>query len=405
MTMKHVIVGGGIAAVSAVRAIREYAPDSHITVISEEKHCFYYRPMTPLIIKGDKERDDLLHDYESLDIHLIHGRAASLDHGSKKIVLQNDDRIAYDRLLIATGSSPLIPPIKGITEPNVHYLRTMADAQGIKEAAKSATHAVIIGGGFVGTKKAEALAHLGIKVTMVEKENHILLPRLDETGAALITERLTGKGVELVLNDTVTEILPDTKGVKLDSGRDLACDFVCVTVGVKPNIEWLAGSGIETEKAILVNETMQTNLDGVYAAGDIVQIKDLVTGQAVVSALWTNAVEMGKVAGACMAGGKIKYPGGMGVLNSSEIAGLPIVSVGLVLPEGLNGYQVFRKQGPQSYRKLILKGDVLAGAIFIGDIENAGLYTALIKTGRPLGALKEKLLSGTINYADYYLNR
>lgn len=401
--MQYVIVGGGIAAVSAVKEIQEYDQESHITVISEEKHCFYYRPLTPLVIKGDKERDELLHDHEGLDIHLVHGRATSLNPQAREVILADGKKIPYEKLLIATGSSPLIPDIRGITEPNVYYLRTLADAQGLREAAKNAKKAVILGGGFVGIKKAEALAHHGIKVTVVEKENQILLPRLDGDGETMIAERLASNGVTFILGDTINEILPGAKGVKLASRNELNCDMVCIAVGVRPNIGWLDGSGIKTDKAILIDETMQTSLEGVYAAGDVVQIEDLVTGRDVVSALWTNAVEMGKFAGANMAGGKLKYPGGLEILNATEIEGMPIVSVGNVLAEESGATSVFRRKGPESYRKLVITDDVLSGAIFIGDIEQAGLYTSIIKTGRKLGALKERVISNTLSYADYYL--
>ncbi|MDH3329890.1 MAG: FAD-dependent oxidoreductase [Desulfobulbaceae bacterium] len=401
--MNYTIVGGGIAAVTALKAISEYDPECQITVISEEKHCFYYRPMTPLIIKGDKERDDLLHDHEGIGhINLIHDRATSLDADNCEVTLQGGQKVGYDRLLIATGSSPLIPQIPGVGEKNVHYLRTLKDAMGLREAAKIGQQAVIMGGGYVGIKKAEALAHQGIDVTLVEKEEHILLPRLDAQGAALVAEKLAARGVNLIMKDTIVEIKPEAKGVKLASGIELEADFVCIAVGVRPNIDWLRGSGIEMEKAIVVNELMQTTRDGIYAAGDVVQIKDLVTGNTVVSALWTNAVEMGKVAGVNMAGGRIKYPGGLEVLNASEIEGIPIVSIGHVLADDKNGLEVYRSQHQQNYMKLAMRDDVLTGAIFIGNIENAGIYTALIKTGKPLGPLKEKAINRSLNYADFY---
>lgn len=401
--MRYAIVGGGIAAVSAVKAIREYDPQCHITVISEEEHCFYYRPMTPLLIKGDRERDDLLHNMRGIDIHMLHGRAASLDPEQRKVTLQDGGKVEYDRLLIATGSSPRVPAIPGIREPNVHYLRTLADAQGLRAAAQGAQKAVILGGGFVGIKKAEALAHLGLSVTVVEQQSHILLPRLDKEAAALVTQRLEARGVTFLLNETVSEILPGAKGVKLASGQQLVCDFVCIAVGVKPNIGWLQGSGLATDKALVVDANLQTSREGVYGAGDVVQIRDLVTGRPVVSGLWANAVEMGKVAGANMAGGKIRYPGGLEVMNAAEIEGLGLVSVGHVLPQEDGGHEIHRRSGNQNYRKLVFMDDVLTGAIFVGDIEGSGVYTALIKSGKHLGRLKEKAVEGRISFADFFM--
>jgi NAD(P)H-nitrite reductase large subunit len=401
--MRYAIVGGGIAAVSAAKALQSYDPNGHITVISEEQHCFYYRPMTPLLIKGDRERDEILHNMRGLDIHMLQGRAASLDPERREITLAGGEKVEYDRLLIATGSSPKVPGIPGIREPNVHYLRTLADAQGLRAAAQGAQKAVILGGGFVGIKKAEALAHLGLQVTVVEQQSHILLPRLDREGAALVAAPLVAKGVSFILEDTVREILPGAKGVKLASGRQLDCDFVCIAVGVQPNIGWLKGSGLASDKALVVDANLQTSRKEIYGAGDVVQIRDLVTGRPVVSGLWSNAVEMGKVAGANMAGGKIRYPGGLEVMNAAEIEGIPLISVGHVLPQEGEGYEIHRRSGKQGYRKLIFKDDVLAGAIFVGDIEGSGVYTALIKAGKHLGALKEKAVEGTISFADFLL--
>ena len=401
--MRYAIVGGGIAAVSAVKAIREYDPAGHITVISEEEHCFYYRPMTPLLIKGDRERDELLHNMRGIDIHMVHGRAASLDPEQREITLQDGTRVEYDRLLIATGSSPRVPDIPGIREANVHYLRTLADAQGLREAAHGAKRAVILGGGFVGIKKAEALAHLGLSVTVVEQQSHILLPRLDREAAAMVAARLEARGVTFILNETVSEILPGGKGVKLASGQQLDCDFVCIAVGVQPNIGWLKGSGLAVEKALVVDANLQTSREGVYGAGDVVQIRDLVTGRPVVSGLWSNAVEMGKIAGANMAGGKIRYPGGLEVMNASEIEGIPLVSVGHVLPAEDSGYEIHRQQGALTYRKLVFKDDVLSGAIFVGNIEGSGVYTALIKASKHLGPLKEMAAQGRITFADFFM--
>ncbi len=238
---------------------------------------------------------------------------------------------------------------------------------------------------------------------MVEQQAHILLPRLDKEGAALVAERLEARGVSFILNETAREILPGGKGVILESGRLLACDFVCIAVGVKPNIGWLMGSGLATDKALVVDGNLQTSREGIYAAGDVVQIRDLVTGRPVVSGLWGNAVEMGKVAGANMAGGKIRYPGGLEIMNAAEIEGIPLVSVGLVLPREDSGYEIHRRSGKQGYRKLVFRDDVLAGAIFVGDIEGSGVYTALIEAGKHLGPLKEKAIQGEISFADWYL--
>lgn len=402
--MNYTVAGGGIAALSAIRAIRAQDPAGAITVVSAEEPGFYYRPMTPLVVRGDREPDDLLPDPAALaGLQLIRGRAVSLDAARHLLGIAGGEELQYDRLLIATGSSSRVPEIPGVGERNVHYLRTLADALSLREAGRPGATAVVLGGGFVGIKAATALAQRGLRVTVVEKEPQILLPRLDATGADLVVNALAARGITLLTRETIAEILTQGRGVRLASGRTLDCDVVCIAVGVRPNVDWLAGSGVDVDRAVVVDSRMQTSCADVYAAGDVVQTRDPVSGRVVVSALWTNAVHMGRVAGATMAGVKSEYAVGPEVFNATEIEGLPMVSVGEVLVEGDGVREVFRRRQGPTYRKLVFDGDVLSGAIFLGDLRGAGVYTALITSRKPLGMLKEKAVRGTLSYADVAL--
>jgi NAD(P)H-nitrite reductase large subunit len=402
--MNYVIAGGGIAAFSALKAIRAQDPAGRITVVSAEEDGFYYRPLTPLVVKGEKVREDLLPDPAAIGAaEVIRGEAAGLDASRRLLSLRGGGTVPYDRLLIATGSSPRVPDIPGVPGRNVHFLRTLADAETLRDAAREGAVAVVIGGGFVGVKAATALAHRGVRVTVVEKERQILLPRLDAAGASLVAGLLAAAGITLLTQETVAEILPEARGVRLASGSTLACDFVCVAVGVRPNIGWLEGSGVRLDQAVVVDERMQTSCEGIFAAGDCVQVRDPISGRPIVSALWTNAVQMGRVAGTNLAGGKAVYPGGPEVFNATEIEGLPVVSVGDVLAEEGGAREVFRRRRGPTYRKLVFDGDVLSGAIFAGDVTNAGVYTALIASRKPLGRLKEKAIGETLTYADVAL--
>jgi len=398
--MNYTIVGGGIAAFAALKAIRQLDPHAHVTVINEEEHCFYYRPMTPLVVKGDRERDEILSDERIPEFHRLHDRAVSLDTATRSIALRQGGSHSFERLLIATGSSPVIPDIPGIHEKNIYYLRTLTDATKLREAAKKAKKAVVLGGGLVGIKQAVALNHLGIEVTVVEKEACILQPRLDREGAEIIAGKLKEKGIRLLLGESITEIGAEGRKVRLASGETIATDLVCIAVGVKPNLAWLSGSGLAIDRALVVDEKMETNVAGIYAAGDVVQSKDMVTGKTMVSGLWTNAVDMGRTAGTNMAGGKLKYAGSLEIMNATEIERVAFISVGNILAEG-NGIDIVRhRRNNDVYRKLIFKDDILTGAVFLGDVTNAGIYTALIKSGMPLGHLKEKAIQSTLNYAD-----
>lgn len=401
--MNYTIVGGGTAAYSALKRLQRYDPEPRVTIVSEEEHCFYYRHMTPLVFKGDRERDEILFDDHLPDFKIIHDRATALDVENRKLTLEKHDLLDFDRLLIATGSTPIIPDIPGIKEDNVFSLRTSTDAEFLKKAARKGGEAVILGGGLAGIKKAEALNRMGLSVTVVEQKEHILRPRIDREGAEIITNNLESKGITIVTSNTIAAILADSQGVTLGSGNKLEADLICIAAGVRPNIAWLEGSSLETDMALVVDERMETNAAGIYGAGDAVQTRDIVTGEKIVSALWPNAVEMGEIAGTNMAGGNLKYDGSLEILNSTEIGDTPFITAGSITPEG-EGYETMTRRHNDKYKKLVFKNDRLVGTVFLGDITGAGIYTSLIRTEMNLGSLKEKLLAGEpITYTDFFM--
>lgn len=394
--MQYVIVGGSIAGASAIRAIRANDPEGVITLVTAEKP-FYYRPLIPLIIDGDITDEDIFfpEDIEtSLGIQLVSDRAVALDPEKKELTLDSASRLEYDKLLIATGSIPLLPDVPGTEK--AFTLRTLNDAHKIKEAAAGARKTVILGGGFVGIKAASALSKLGHDITIIEKLSQILYPRLDQKSADIIQKRIEKKGIRCITTDTITEVLDG--GVKLTSGDVIEADLVILAVGINPNTEWLEGSGLKIEKAMVVDELLKTSAENCYAAGDVVQALDLVEHEPAVSVLWTNAVDMGKAAGTNMAGGKKRYPGLLSVLNATEIEGIPMVSAGAVTD---GGGEVFIDNGYDGYRKLVFRDDRLIGAIFMGRLKNTGIYINLIKNQTPLGNLKDKAIKGTLTYVDF----
>jgi NAD(P)H-nitrite reductase large subunit len=395
--MQYVIVGGSIAGASAIRAIRANDPEGVIILVTAEKP-FYYRPLIPLIIDGDITDEDIFfpEDIEtSLGIQLVNDRAVALDPEKKELTLNCTSRLEYDKLLIATGSIPLLPDVPGTEK--AFTLRTLNDAHKIKEAAAGARKTVILGGGFVGIKAAIALAKLGHKITIIEKLSQILYPRLDQKSADIVQKRIEEKGIQIITNDTITEVLDS--GVKLSSGDAIEeADLVILAIGISPNTGWLEGSGLKIEKAMVVDELLKTSAEDCYAAGDVVQALDLVAHEPAVSVLWTNAVDMGKAAGTNMAGGKKRYPGLLSVLNATEIEGIPMVSAGTVTD---GGGEVFIDNGYDGYRKLVFRDDRLIGAIFMGRLKNTGIYINLIKNQTPLGNLKDKAIKDTLTYVDF----
>jgi NAD(P)H-nitrite reductase large subunit len=405
--MKYLILGGGIAAASAARSIRSHDPEGAIQVVSEEQPGFYFRPLIPMFVEGLRNQNDLLPEDDlgrTCEAQVIYDRAVALLGESKRVQLKSGEAISFDRLLVATGSEPAIPDIPGKDVKRVFTFRTIKDAVSVQEAAKQSQSAIVVGGGLVGIKAADVLRKLGLKVVVVEQRSHILPQTIDSECAGLIASRLVQDGIEILLNETITEILSDGRGVRLDSGKCIEGDFVVMATGTHPNCEWARDSGLNMNKGILVDEMLGTNILDVFAAGDVVEITNPITGKSEVSGLWTNAVEMGKVAGANMAGRNSKYSGYLSIMNSMEIEGIPMVSVGAV-HESSGQSEVFIYRDSDHYTKLVFNDDRLIGAICLGDIKNVGIYTNLIRSQRPLGKLKDLAMRNRLNCVDVMFGR
>ncbi len=403
--MKHLIIGGSIAGISAASAIRSSSPDEEITVVSQEKGKAYYRPLIPFLIE-DKKKDIFFEEDPSVKYSYKHitGRATGIDVKSRKVLLSSGDKLGYDRLLMATGSSPDLPEIEGSEGAGIFTLRTSADAAEIREYAQGKKNAVILGGGLVGIKAALALNHLGIRVTLIEKLHQVLFGRLDLYGSQLISRALEGEGIHIVTGETIESIerkKDSVKAVKLSSGNTVKADFVIIATGVKPNIDILVDTGIKINEGIVVNEKLQSSNPDIFAAGDTVEFIDIPTGEPAVSALWTNAAEMGRFAGKNMAGGELDYNGFLSVMNAAQICDIPFISLGIIDPVDKKNYEIIATKSSEGYRKLLFRNDLLVGAVFIHSIEGAGIYTSLIKNRIPLEGLKEKAIDGYLSYADF----
>jgi NAD(P)H-nitrite reductase large subunit len=402
--MAYVIIGGGIAGISAARAIRQGNVSSTVSVITDEGTP-YYRPMIPKLISGEKTARDLVwaDDLEKkYGLELIKGAVSSVDVKAGKVILSGNRSLDYSKLLVASGASAKLLDVPGVSGNGMFTLRTADDAKKIRETLHSAKCAVVIGGGFVGVKTAEALGRAGVKVTIIELMPAILQPRLDDKGANIIASALQAAGISLMTGETVSGIVRDggrIRGVTTVSGKTVKADFVVCAVGTKPNISFMNGSGADIRAGLVVDAMLETSLPGIYAAGDVSESSDVQTGKPAVSALWSNAAEMGRIAGLNMTGESLKYPGFLSVRNATEVAGVPLVSIGEVTQDG---FDIVSGNGNRLHRMLAFRGDVLAGAVFMGDLQGAGLYANLIKEGRRLkGFQKDKAVADSLTYADF----
>lgn len=405
---RYVIIGGSAAGMAAAETIRCHDPHGRVVILSEEIDAPYYRPMIPFLISGRKRGSDICLQgrgfYCSPDVEVrLATRARKIDTHAATVATDRGESIPYDRLLIATGSRPRIPAdIAGLNSDGVFALRTLADARRMTARAENTSHAILLGGGLLNLKAAFALLERGIKVTMVVYSPEVLSQLMEPADALLIRHALDQAGLTILTGCNAGQILCDHAGVRavaLDNGLELACRMVCIGKGVQPNADWLDGREIKIDHGVVVDKFTRTSVANVHAAGDVAVTYDPTTGEPIVTGLWTNAVEMGRCAGANMAGRPAAYGGTFGIMNATQVAHMPFVSMGRVHTTGTD-YEIHCKSGAASYRKLVFSppGDRLVGAVFVGDIAGAGLYRAIIREGLQLADIKKQVIDHTLHY-------
>jgi NAD(P)H-nitrite reductase large subunit len=400
--MEIVIIGNSAAAVGAIEAIRKVDASIPVTVISDEPHSVYSRPLISYFLAGELKREQIFYRpknfYEKTSVRALLGRrVVKADFEKRRLHLENSEKVSYDRLLIATGGKPFLPKMEGLWIPGTYTFTKLEDAQRISSALKEVQKAVVIGGGLIGLKAAEALRKRMIEVTVVELADHILSLTMDKIASSILEKALKKEGVHLITSNTVEAILGkgQVESVRLADGKSIKTQLVVVAIGVIPNIDPFQGTSLHTKKGILVNERMETNLPDVYAAGDVTQAYDKILKSYRTIPIWPNAYLQGKVAGYQMVGKeKYQYEGSF-MMNAIEVAHVPTISIGITNPPSENEYQIMRKfdRGDGVYRKVILKEDAIVGAIFTGHIDRAGIITGLLKDGVKVKGFKKELLN------------
>ncbi|MDR0469279.1 MAG: FAD-dependent oxidoreductase [Peptococcaceae bacterium] len=394
--MKHVIIGAGAAGITAAKTIRALRPADEITMVAEDKQVSS-RCMLHKYISGEREAASISFVpedfFEANGIEWLPGLAVTAVDTAAKEVKCGDRALAYDKLLIATGSVSAIPPIGALrTAKNVYGLRHLSDAIGIREAALKAERVVVIGGGLVGLDAAYALMEMKKDVTVVEMESRILALNLDEKAAKAYQERFEAAGCKFhlgrMMTDTVENEAGDVVKVMLDEGEPLPCDFLVVATGVRPATAFLEGSGVAFERAVAVDKHMETSCPGVYAAGDIAGL----------SGIWPNAMRQGETAAKNMCGQATVYEDTFAVKNTVNFFGLVSLAVGKQEPG--EGDSVETRTDSRNYKKAILGDGQVKGVILQGDISNSGFWQYLIKNGIRIDAIDKPIWK--LSFADFY---
>lgn len=386
--MKYVIIGNSAAAIGAVEGIRQVDKTGKITIVSNEPHHTYGRPLISYLLLGktDEERMKYRPDsfYDDNNVEVMLGVTAESIDPVKQVLTTDKGTLCYDKLLAATGSAPFVPKMAGFeTVKEKHTFMTLDDAHKLKAALKPDSRVLIIGAGLIGLKCAEGISNLCGHITVVDLADRILSSILDKDAAALVQKHLEEHGIEFLLSDSVVKFTQNS--AQLKSGKTEKFDVLVVAVGVKPNTGIVSEANGAVERGIIINDHMETTITNVYAAGDCAQGIDVVTGQSRVLALMPNAYMQGECAGKNMAGGDFVFDNAM-AQNAIGFFGLHMVTAGSYTGDVYESYE------DGGYKKLFYKDDRLMGYIIIGDIRKAGIYTALIRDRTPLSTINFELI-------------
>ncbi|MDP2939314.1 MAG: FAD-dependent oxidoreductase [Candidatus Omnitrophota bacterium] len=404
MSKKIVIIGNSAAGISTAETLRKFDKDCTIAVFTDENYGCYSRCLLSYLLAGDIPEEKLIYRKEEFyaenKIELIRNKKIiRIDHKKKRIVAEDKTQFEYDFLVLANGASSKMPEIKGIQKNGVFGFRTIEDAKNILKLLPVSDTACIMGGGLIGLKAAYSLKKRGLEVKVVVKSPQVLSQMLDEKSAKFFKQRLTENGIDIITGSEVAEILGngDVKAVRLDIGKVIACQIVIVGKGVSPNIKLVKDTEIKTKQGILTNEYMLTNIPEIYAAGDIAETFDVSINETSVNALWPVAVEQGKVVGSNISGQNLKYDGSIG-MNSVEFFGLPVISLGITRSKEPLEELTRQDAKNQTYKKLLIRNNLLVGAILFGRINNSGVFLNLIREKIDISRIKDKLLNPGFAY-------
>lgn len=417
MPARHVIVGSGIAGLSAAEAIRAYDPRAEITLISEEPHAFYSRPGLAYFLRGDIPEKQLLirtpRDGKDLNIQRLDGRVERLECGPHELVMADGRRVRYDRLLLATGALAAPPSFPGADLEGVVKLDGLDDARTILGLVKRGQPAVVVGGGITALELAEGLAARGMRVHYFLRGTRYWGDVLDETESAIVMQRLRHEGITIHTETQVKRafgVRGTLSGVETQSGAHLNCRVLAVAIGVRPRADLARQAGLAVNKGIVVDSFLRTSAADVFAAGDVAEVRDPRTGASHLDVLWPIALAQGKAVGATMAGTPREYVKGV-PFNVTMLAGLKVAIIGSigggasddrvaisrgeseVWRQSLHASTVSDHGDVNRYRLLVGERTIL-GALVMGDQTCARAIQHLVRDQVDVTPIRQALLAG-----------
>jgi len=383
--MKIIIIGNGAAGASAAEAIISKDQTHSITMITDENTYFYYRPMLSEYLSSDSlPKKFYWHEadwYKKNNISLlINTKVKQLDKSNQSLQLEGGEKLTYDRLILATGSHNFIPPMEGCQLPNVLNLRTLSDADHIKSLVRSGSRVVIIGGGLLGLEIGWQLKKIGAEISVVEMMNRLLPRQLDEEASSLFLEKVKATGMKILTGVGTKSVQEEDKLAKfvhLDNGEKLPCDYIVVSIGVRANVTLAKEADLTINRAIVVDEKMQTSHPNIWAAGDCAEYSGMNYS------IWPEATSQGKIAGLNAIEASASYDPII-PFNMYHGMDLKLFSMGDVGGIQDKAYEVIRRGDNDAFEKYFFSDGVLVGGILMGDIsKSAKLKKALsVKTSK-----------------------
>jgi len=398
--LKVVIVGNGVAGVTAARIIKEKSPETRVSIYTDESHHYYPRPRLYEVLSGEaKPREVYMFSeewYKKKGINVqLNKKALSIDVDRKELLLEGGSRVNYDKLLLANGGHSFVPPIKGAEKTGVFTLRTIKDALDIKEFAEKTEKVIVIGGGLLGLEFASSLRKLGQQVTVMELSPWLLPRQLDPDGATILKNRIESRGIDIVLGAKTVEILgkETVSGIMLDSGETISGDLVLFSAGIRSNTELASEAGIKVNRGVVVDEHLRTSADDVYAVGDVAEFEGRVYG------IIPAALEQATIAAANMLGDEGSVYSGTVPSNTLNVVDVELTSIGLVNPEEPRYEEIKRADEKRGvYKKLVLDKGKIVGAILLGDKRGFMSIRKLMAQETDITQYKDSILEDDFDY-------